>query len=297
MISPKKVLVTGAGGFIGKHLVPALDSTGYDIIAQSRHKRHATAIVVGDTDEVNLADVDAIVHLAGIAHSGVGEASRRALHEFNVEETLALYNRALEAKVPKFIWLSSSKVLGDAAAKPLPIDAPYNPSDAYAESKVRAEEALLELNGDALDIIRPPLVYGAEVKANFLALLKAGLSGLPLPLGKANAPRAWVAVENLNALVLRLLSDQTSRCVWHVRDQEETSVANMLRRIRSVGGLKHRLFGVPESLMRVGASILGRSSDVDRLFAPLRLDIEDTCNLLNWQPPIAQSDAIRDVVT
>ena len=106
-----------------------------------------------------------------------------------------------------------------------------------------------------------------------------------------------MAVENLNALVLRLLSDQTSRCVWHVRDQEETSVANMLLRIRSVGGLKHRLFGVPESLMRVGTSILGRSSDVDRLFAPLRLDIEDTCNLLNWQPAIAQSDAIRDVVT
>ena len=291
------MLVTGAGGFVGRHLVSALDSAGHEVIAQSRNSRHASTSVVRTIDEVNLADVDTIVHLAGIAHAGVGEASKKALFEFNVENTLMLYNKALDAKVPKFIWLSSSKVLGDTSAKPLAVDAPYNPGDAYAESKVQAEQGLLQLNGESLDIIRPPLVYGPEVKANFLSLLKIALSGMPLPLGKANGPRAWVAVANLNSLVLRLLTEPTTRCVWHVRDEEETSVANLVRRIRSVGGFKHRLLGVPEGLLRVGASILGRSGDADRLFAPLRLEIEETCQALDWQPPVSQADAIRDVVS
>lgn len=292
------VLVTGAGGFIGRHLIKALDATGYQTIAQSRSdqamraNRHVT-----DTAEVNLAEVDCIIHLAGLAHAGVQSASREALRRINVEASKALYARALAARVPRFIWLSSIKVLGNMAMEPLSPTAPYDPKDDYAVSKVQAEQALLSEGGGAsLAIVRPPIVYGPGVKANFLRLLQWADRGLPLPLGRATAPRAWVAVDNLISLLLVLITYQGKETVWHVRDLEETSVASILRRMMSLCGRPDRLVNVPSGVMGALADWVGKSEDAERLFSPLRVDIERTQGSLDWCPPLTQVSAIQEVV-
>lgn len=292
------VLVTGAGGFIGRHLIKALDATGYNTIAQSKsgHALPANRLVT-DEAEVNLAEVDCIIHLAGLAHAGAQSASRESMMRINVEASRALYARALAARVPRFIWLSSIKVLGNRAIEPLSPTAPYDPKDDYALSKVQAEQALLSEGGGAsLAIVRPPIVYGPGVKANFLRLLQWADRGLPLPLGRATAPRAWVAVDNLISLLLVLIAHQGNETVWHVRDLEETSVSSILRRMMSLCGHPDRLVNVPVGVIGALAGWVGRSEDVERLFSPLRVDMERTQRSLDWCPPLTQASAIQEVV-
>ena len=192
-----RALVTGASGFIGTHLVTHLRNEGWQV-----------ETVKHDTLQRGLAmeGTSTVFHLAGLAHAGAKGSDRPRMFTANVALSTALYKRACDAGVNRFVWLSSSKVLGDTSSVPLAECAPYRPGDLYAESKVAAEEALLELScaDTRLCIVRPPLVYGAGVGANFLALLRVAVSNWPLPFASAVAQRSCLGVNNLTDFLLTL---------------------------------------------------------------------------------------------
>ena len=300
------VLVTGANGFVGRHLVPALHEQSHQVMGVMRtddatiaerltHTWPTLGLIADD-----LRDVDTVIHLAGMAHAPAQGADRAALFNVNVDQSVNLYRQAVAAGVRRFIWLSSIKVLGDRSAGPLSVDAPYLPGDDYAASKVDAEKCLLaEPAGDtALCIVRPPLVYGPGVKANFLSMLRYATSVWPLPLASALAPRAWLGVHNLVDLLLHLLENElvVEPRIWHVRDAEESSVRDMLELIATQAGHKLKLWRCPPALAMGGASLIGQGARAARLFEPLQVDMQQTESLLGWQPPHSQAQQIEETV-
>jgi nucleoside-diphosphate-sugar epimerase len=282
-----RAIVTGANGFIGRHLVAALGERGWQVDALGRG--------------ASLAEpAQAVFHLAGLAHAGSQGAGRDEMFAVNVAATERLYREAQAVGVARFVWLSSIKVLGDHSAEALPVDAAYNPGDVYAESKVAAEQQLLasQANATGLCIVRPPLVYGAGVQANFLALMRAALSGWPLPLRCASAPRAWVGVHNLVDLMILLAQKEElpAQRIWHVRDEEQSSVAQMVRLLAARAGRRSHLWPLNPKLARLGGQLLRQTAAVSRLFEPLCVDMSQTAQTLQWRPPWTQEREIDEVV-
>ena len=296
----KCAAVTGAGGFIGGHLSTAL-------VARDCQVRRIKRTELSTPD---LQGVDTLFHLAGLAHAGAQGADRREMFSVNAEQTLALFRKAGEAGVDRFVWLSSIKVLGDVSEHPLTVAAPYQPGDVYAESKAEAERLLLEeastitRNGTQLSIVRPPLVYGRGVGANFYAMLSAADSSWPLPLKSAQAPRAWLGVDNLVDMLV-LLADTNARSksiesneakIWHVRDLEESNVRQMISLCRELMSRSAHLWSVSPRIAMMAGALLGRRDMVSRLFQPLRVDMSDTQRQLGWQPPNPQLQQLKQVV-
>ncbi len=309
-MSGPTALVTGATGFIGRYLVPALSDAGFDVQGVVRNGAAASASashpalqkqwpslgLIAD----DLAGVDTVFHLAGLAHAGAQGADPQALYNVNVDQTVNLFRQAVQAGVQRFVWLSSIKVLGDSSSEPLPVSAPYAPGDDYAHSKVAAERQLMdeECGATRLCIVRPPLVYGPQVQANFLRMLHWALSAWPLPLRSARAPRAWLSVHNLVDLLLTLarVEQLPQQSIWHVRDAEQTAVTEMLSLIAASAGHPLRQWPLPPGLGLTLASVIGKRDMAGRLFLPLEVDMSQTLAELPWQPPVAQRQAIQEVV-
>ncbi len=280
-------MVTGVSGFIGQHLAPALVRSGHSVTSVSR-----------SDPESDLAGAECVIHLAGLAHDNVGQSAGDELIAVNARETLALYQRACTAGVRRFVWLSSIKVLGDEATTPLRTDSPCNPQDLYAESKAEGERLLAETEVDAttLTIVRPPLVYGTGVKANFRALLDLSLARWPLPLGGARAPRAWVSVRNLVDFLIHLVdANEPPSGIWHVRDEHEASVAEVIAQIRDAAGQPIRLVSVNPDMLYKVMTLAGREAQAQRMLRPLRVDMEETIRS-GWNPPFRMEQEIREVV-
>jgi nucleoside-diphosphate-sugar epimerase len=259
-----RVLVTGASGFIGQALCRALGA--------ARHE----AVPCNVRHEVSLARADAVVHLAGIAHRrGVGADDYRRV---NVE-LAANVGRAAAALGLRMIHMSSVKVHGDESAAPLAERSPFAPADEYARSKVRAEEALRAIAGLDLAVLRPPLVYGPGVRANFRALLRAVASGLPLPLAGIENRRSFVYVANLCDAVLRLLRAPHG-ATYLVSDGEALSTPELCTRLAAALDVRARLFTVPKMLL---PPALTRSLEVDD--RALR-------NELGWRPPFSVDEGL-----
>jgi nucleoside-diphosphate-sugar epimerase len=241
-----------------------------------------------------LGGIDVIVHLAGVAHR---RADADELTATNERWPLQLYRAASEAGVKRFVWLSSIKVLGEVSTRPLLVDAPYAPEDPYAHSKMVAEKALVDAAAVAstqLAIVRPPLIYGPGVKANFLALLKlARLShlGLPLPLGAARAPRSFVGVRNLVDLIILLT--ERGNGIYHVSDPEDLCVVDLFSRLGGRAGL---MLPVPSAVMRRMAIYTGQLSVYQRLFESLQLDQSATLAALDWQPPVGATQQLEETM-
>ena len=288
--------VTGAGGFIGTHLVRRLRQNGW---------RVATAQVrAGASARFSPLPGDVVFHLAGLAHrrSG-GLASCMAA---NCDLALDLYDHANSAGASGFVYLSSSKVLGNSSSVVLNENMPRRPVGAYAHSKAAAEEGLLARRdrlGLPLFIVRPPLVYGAGVKANFLALLTALSKGWPLPLAAARSQRSWVSVGNLvDALAtlgaaLPTLPDATP---WHVTDGDDMDVATLCRRIAAKLRPAPRLWPVPRAVFhaaaRVGGSYGISTSLVASIFDTFRLDDSALRAALAWSPPQSVDAALDETL-
>lgn len=309
-----ELFITGASGFLGKSLVPYFASrSGYSVRAIYRSTQSIAKVencqnisvsdIVTDDFAEMLVGVDCVIHSAARAHV-MNESLDNAVSAFrrvNVQGTLNVANAAVEAGVRRFIYISSIKVLGEET-----FDAPFNadsipaPCDPYGVSKFEAEEALLGIArkaGMEVVIIRPPLMYGPGVKANFLALMKCLRWRLPLPLKAINNKRSLVSVDNL--------LDFISVCVEHpaaagqaflVSDGEDLSTPQLLSRLGRAMGKPATLYSVPESIIVAGANLLGRPAIARRLCGSLQVDIDKSRRLLGWTPPYNVDDSLSKVV-
>jgi UDP-glucose 4-epimerase len=312
-----KVLVTGANGFVGRPLCTLLESRGHAVVRAVREARaplleisvndigpdtdwqHALTFGVPLQRREECADV--VIHLAARVHL-LNDASHQPQVEsrrINVAGTLHLARQAIAAGVKRFVYLSSIKVNGESTALPRLFRAedPPAPQDAYAISKWEAEQGLMELaaeTGMEVVIIRPPLVYGPGVKANFLAMMRWLAHGVPLPLGAIHNQRSLVALDNLVDLIVTCTTHPAAaNQVFLVSDGEDLSTTELLHRTAAAMGKTARLLPVPQKLVGVGLKILGKSDLAQRLCGSLRVDSGKARRLLGWLPPVGVDDGLR----
>jgi nucleoside-diphosphate-sugar epimerase len=311
-----RVLVTGGTGFIGRALVPALLAQGHAVRLALRRAGGAgfaagaaiETVAVGelgpDTDwSAALAGIDAVVHLAARVHE-VGEdpAEARQHHDtVNRAGTERLARAARDAGARRLIFLSTVKVHGEdsGAGAFTEADEP-RPADAYALSKWRAEQALNALAAAGRFepvILRPPLVYGPGVKANFLALMKAVERGWPLPLASVRNRRSLIYVGNLvSAIVTSLEHPAAAVQTYLVADGAPVSTPELIRSLARALGRPARLLPVPEAALRLGGRLLGRAEAVDRLLGSLAVDDDLIRRELGWKPPFSMDEGLRATV-
>jgi len=305
------VLVTGANGFVGTALCKHLTKNQLPVRAIVRSinlSPSATGIEsVGDISSKTdwshaLRDVTKVVHLASRVHI-MNDQSADPLAEYrlvNVEATINLARQAAAAGVRRFIFLSSIKVNGEFTqlSRPFTADDVPAPEDAYGVSKLEAELALKQIaieTGMEVVIIRPPLVYGPGVKANFQAMMRWLSRGLPLPLAAlTNNRRSLVALDNLIDLIITCLNHPAAaNQTFLVSDAEDLSTADLFKRSGAALGRHPRLFYIPTSLLKLVADMLNKSNVYQRLSASLQVDISKTRERLAWTPPISVDEGLR----
>ncbi len=279
----ERVLVTGATGFVGQALCSTL--AGSYVVRGVKRKSSLARCpsevqsVIGElaADSEWFAALDGIkvvVHCAARVHvtDGYSADSLTAFRRINVDGTLNLARQAAVAGVRRFIFLSSVKVNGkqSMAGNPFAADQQPNPCDPYGVSKKEAEDGLRALaveTGMDVVIIRPPLVYGPAVKANFLAMMRWLLCGLPLPFGSATENRrSLVATDNLVDLIATCINHPAAaNQTFLVSDGEDLSTADLLRRTGRALGTPVRLIPIPLGLLQSAATVLGRRDVAQRL--------------------------------
>jgi nucleoside-diphosphate-sugar epimerase len=303
-------LVTGAGGFVGKSLCAALSMRGsvVRVALRSMQKRSDDFddVVVGAIDaetdwSAALNGVATVVHLAARVHV-MKEVAEDPLIEFrrvNVEGSLNLARQAVAAGVRRFVFISSVKVNGEISQPGRPFteaDTP-NPQDAYGQSKHEAEQGLRLIAADTgmeVVIIRPPLVYGPGVKANFAALMRAVQRGWPLPLGAVHNQRSLVALDNLvDFIVTCITHPRAANQTFLVSDGQDLSTTELIRGVARAAGVPARLLPVPVWALQAGARLLGKGEAVQRLCGNLQVDISKARELLGWLPPVSVEEGLR----
>ncbi len=304
------ILVTGATGFVGSTLIARAVANGLAIRGTSRRAPSQPIAGVeyvsghdlsGEPDWAELVrGVRIVVHTAARVHM-MHETAADPLEAFravNVRATRDLAMHAAAAGARRFVYLSSIKVNGESgvfseASVP-------NPLDPYGQSKHEAEIALATIARDTgmeVVIIRPPLVYGPGVKANFRALMRAIDRGIPLPLAGVDNRRSLVAVENLADFIITAAHHPgAANETFLISDGEDLSTPELVRRLARAMGRPARLFWVPPSLMRIGATVLGKGAAVNRLLGNLQIDSSKARRALGWTPPLSVDDALRRTV-
>ncbi len=291
------ILITGASGFVGRAVYAVLIKIGCDV---RRAIRPLSSI-----ESTDIYGVDCVVHLAARVHV-MRDTSADPLTEFraaNVDVTLNLARQAAAAGVRRFVFLSSIKVNGESTAPGRPFtetDAP-NPQDAYGQSKYEAEQGLRQIaaeTGIEVVIIRPPLVYGPGVKANFSALMRAVQRGWPLPLGAlTHNRRSLVGLDNLVDLIVTCIAHPlAANQTFLVSDGHDLSTTDLVRGLARAAGVSAHLWPVPLVFLRMGASLLGKGAAVQRLCGDLQVDISKVRNVLDWTPPISVEEGLRRTV-
>ncbi|CAD6542252.1 UDP-glucose 4-epimerase family protein [Paraburkholderia sabiae] len=304
------VVVSGANGFVGRALCRALLDAGHRVTGLVRRSGGCvdgvTEWIDSSTDYNGIAETwpaglaaDCIVHLAARVHVMHDTAADpdAAFRATNVDGTLRLAAVAQQHGVPRFLFVSSIKAVAETDnGRPLrEYDAPRI-DDAYGRSKRAAEEGLIRL-GDAtgLEIViaRPPLVYGPQVRANFLRLMDAVWRGVPLPLGGADARRSMIYVGNLADALAHCATDPRAvRQCFHVADSTAPTVAELVRALARHLGKPARLLPVPASWLRAAGRLTGRSAQVDRLIGGLQVDTSHIRDMLGWQPPYSTDEGL-----
>ena len=304
------VLVTGANGFIGKALCNKLIADGYQVRVAVRRAAQMTALPSGvegamignigpETDWSKALDgIEGIVHLAARVHVMRESADDPlvAFREVNVEGTECLAIAAANSGVKRFVYISSVKVNGESRSDPYTEMDKSEPQDLYAVSKWEAEQILAEISsatGIEIVIIRPPLVYGPNVRANFLRLLRWVNKGIPFPLGMVDNRRSLVSLDNLVDFLITCIEHPAAAGeTFLVSDGEDLSTPALIRRIALSMNIPARLIPVPVCLLRLGGSLLGKKSEVDRLCGSLQVDISKAKSVLGWKPPLSVDEGL-----
>jgi len=310
----KKILITGSTGFVGSAVLDNLLKSKQKSLVESvtvalRSKKtvqRCIEFVVGDlmsqTDwRQSLHGQDVVIHTAARAHIMNDEFANPLVEyrKVNVDGTLNLARQAAEAGVERFVFISSIKVNGEQTplgtcfmADDLPA-----PEDSYGISKWEAEERLQKISqetGMEVVIIRPPLVYGPDVKGNFASMIKLVDSGLPLPLGAVHNKRSLVALDNLVDLIITCIDHPgAANETFLVSDGEDLSTSQLLQGVAEAMGKPSRLIPVPASLLQFGATLLGKKAVAQRLLGSLQVDISHTQKCLNWAPPLTVKQGLQ----
>lgn len=296
-----RVIVTGANGFVGQAVCRMLLDAGQRVTGLVRHAGACAPNVdewvsaTPDFDGIDAWPVSlqarSVVHLAARVHVMRDDATDplAAFRATNVEGTLRIARAAHRNGVRRFVFVSSIKAVAEVdLGWPLREDDPPSPGDPYGRSKLEAEIALrqfAEESGLEVVIVRPPLVYGPGVRANFLSLMSAIARGVPLPLGALHARRSLVYVDNLAGAITLCAIDQNEIAgCFHVADEESPSVAELARAIGKHLGKPARLLPVPPAWLRFAGRATGRLPQVERLTGDLRVDSAHIRAALGWKP-------------
>ena len=307
-LAPLKLLVTGASGFVGRAFCAEAIARGLSVVAVTRKATNISnvqVVLLGNihvnTDwQATLMGCDVVVHLAARVHV-MDEHSAKTLQAFldvNCHATMSLAKQAVAAGIKRFVYVSSIKVNGEfTETKPFSEKNQANPQDSYAVSKWQGEQALLQLAKETdmeVVIIRPPLVYGEGVKANFLSLLHAVNKSLPLPVGSIYNRRRMIYVGNLvDMLITCARHPVAAGQTYLVSDAESVSTPNLIRNLAKVLGRRCFVFPFPIFILRFLAKLLGKSTAVDRLTQSLEMDNSKVYNELGWKPPYTMQQGLQ----
>jgi nucleoside-diphosphate-sugar epimerase len=307
----KIFLITGGNGFLGRALIKRLVQVpACSVVAPMRALvdggiGRARVLPLSSLNGTNdwsdaLAGVDVVIHAAARVHvmNEVVADPLAAFREVNVEATLNLALQAAEAGTKRFIFISSVKVNGESTAPGVAFRAEDVPApvDAYGLSKLEAERGLQQLavsTGMEVVIIRPVLIYGPGVKANFLSMMRWLHRGVPLPLGAVHNSRSLVAIDNLVDLIVTCAEHPAAaNQIFLASDGEDVSTTQLLRKLSRALGNPAVLLPVPVWLMSGAAALLGRQALSQRIFGSLRVDISKNRQLLDWVPPVTLDNAL-----
>jgi nucleoside-diphosphate-sugar epimerase len=311
----RRVLVTGANGFIGSVLCRELTAFGYPVRGIVRRPEGMDKVAeaveylpVGSLEQdldwmPLLQDVDSVIHLASVAHY-LGPMNDETVERFfriNVGATQTLAEQAAAVGVRRFIYLSSIKVNGEMTdSQPFSADDPPRPEGVYGESKLRAEQALQAIcdeKGMELVIIRPPLVYGPNVQGNLQRLMRLIDSGIPLPFGSIDNRRSMIGVRNLCDLIRTCIDHpKAAGQVFLAADGEGLSTPELVRRLARATGRQARLIPFPSVLLMMMGKLIGRGDEMRRLTQSLQVDISKTRDLLQWNPPVGLDEGLKKMV-
>lgn len=288
------ILMTGANGFVGKSLSTALKNHNHDVTPLP-HSQFPTSLAA--------RCYDCLIHLAGRAHVMHETATDvyQAYKEVNVDYTLKVAWLARSLGVKRFVFLSSLKVIGEVSSQPFnELESP-SPTDAYGQTKLEAELLLQDFcqkNGMELVIIRPPLIYGDGVKANFKGLIQLCNQPLPLPFGNINNKRSLISLDNLNSFIeLCCQHPQAANHTFLISDDFDVSTTELIQTIKRALRRKSLLIPVPENLLRFLFIITGKQQLIDRLLGNLQVDINKAKHLLNWQPVLGFQEGVQKAIT
>jgi nucleoside-diphosphate-sugar epimerase len=304
-----RVLVSGANGFVGRALCSHLNAHGHAVVpAVRRDSGLAGEAVVGDIDGATdwtaaLPGCDAVAHLAARVHM-MDESAQDVLALYratNTQATLSLAQQATQVGVKRLVFISSIKVNGDGSPVPYcETDFPA-PHDPYATSKWEAEQGLHDIaarTGLEVVILRPPLVYGPGVKANFRRLIDAVRKGIPLPFGSIDNRRSLLYLGNLvDAIRVCIEHPVAANKTYLISDGEDVSTPDLVRRLAKAMNRPARLLPVPPTLLSAAGTLLGKRDQVARLLGSLTLDSSAIRRDLGWTPPYTLDDGLHMTVS
>jgi nucleoside-diphosphate-sugar epimerase len=291
-------MITGASGFVGKALCEEFFKRNVPVTPVSR------AWIDPESIADSLRQCSTLVHLAARVHV-MNDAACDPLQEYrrtNVQGTLKLALHAAAAGVRRFVFISSVKVNGESTAvghcfRPDDVPAPQDP---YGISKMEAEQGLRQITAETgmeVVIIRPPLVYGPGVKANFAALMRAVQRGGPLPLGAVHNQRSLVALGNLVDFIITCTTHPAAaNQTFLVSDRRDLSTTELLRGMAQAACVHARLLPVPVPMLRLAGRMFGKADAIDRLCGNLQVDSSKARDLLGWVPPLSVEEGLRRVV-
>lgn len=306
-----KVAVIGAGGFVGQPVTRRLMAQGVEVRPIVRTPKDLPGEhVIADVDDADwdalLEGMDAVIHLIARVHIVTDRAENPLAdnRRINTAGTLKIAEAAARAGVKRFVFVSTIKVNGEnnEPGRPFTADEEPVPLDAYGISKREAELglfALAERTGMEVTVVRPPLVYGPRVRANFLSMMKWVRRGVPLPFGRVTGNRrSMVGIDNLVDLILTLLTHRNAPGqIFFASDGHDVSTRELLIMLATAMGRKARLLPMPVGLMRGAAKMLGKGATANRVLGSLQVDIAKNRELLGWTPPVSMEEGLRRTVT
>ena len=309
------ILVTGASGFVGRAVCEQALALGMKVRVSYRSSSSLPRLT-GETEKIQIpfindvtdwshafAGIDVVVHLAARVHmvSDKGTQSLSLYREVNTAGTEHLARSAVASGVKRLVFVSTVKVNGEQTGyRPFEEEDPPRPEGAYAISKWESEEALNRIaaeTGLGIVVLRPPLVYGQGVGANFLRLLGLIRSGIPLPLASVSNRRSLIYVKNLSDAILKCaVHSCASPRTYLVCDEQSVSTPELIEHIASLMGLRVRTFSCPPRLLNLAGELLGKSAEVARLLQSLVIDDRRIQSEIGWTPPYSLLEGLRETI-